>query len=339
MRRLNMDLVRRVKEEPIMIDSEDDEAHASSSPQNAASNHPAEEDDESLLELRPAQFCKLKFPPPCAVVYTDFNSDPPTVVFTSVQTAYVNIDTHKFVYKLKSGNLVQEEDLLFSKGVPAWAFIGGDFIPATVLAVSQKTSGEAAYTVQDVDSRTLHHFLKTQAVRYRRDATKPALPESLKQDESTTKEESEESSKKEEQEEPSPRINERSTPQVVRPDQMKESMSATPPHQGEAGRHESSNHHTAVKEPMTPATTRHKNDNLEASILRPLRSSREKIVQVKEPAKAQPKLQPRFRAREMVSEMQPPAKRFKNLPFRRLFRLPNWVSRASLQSKWKREQS
>lgn len=140
-----------------------------------------QEEDDGLLTVPPKQFGKLKFPPPCSVVFTGFTESTPFIVYSAVSTAHFDIDTCSFVYKLESGHTVQEKELFFGKGVQVWAFVAGEHVPAVVLNIFHQRGEEASYSLLQVENKTLYHFVPAQAVRYRADgSTKPVVKNEVK---------------------------------------------------------------------------------------------------------------------------------------------------------------
>ena len=89
---------------------------------------------EDLIALRRDQAERLRFPPSCAVVHTDWRDPVPKVVYDVVETAFLRFDTREVEYKLKSSGLVvPEKELQFGRGFGVWAVLRGRRIPLLLL--------------------------------------------------------------------------------------------------------------------------------------------------------------------------------------------------------------
>ena len=94
--------------------------------------------DENKVPLGPAQMLKMKYPPGSAVVYTQFDNSSdvlPQVVYGTVASSYLDIETREGVYKLQSGQLCAERDLQFGRGQKVWVLLPlqTSYTPSVVL--------------------------------------------------------------------------------------------------------------------------------------------------------------------------------------------------------------
>jgi hypothetical protein len=136
-----------------------------------------EEMSENLIALRPTQYGRLQFPPPCPVVHT-YGSPLtlPQVVYGVVAAAYLDVDTRHIVYKLETGELLDETSVQFGFSAPVWALVAGinEYVAAVVVHVLHRSPVDAPlYSIQKVDCKTVYHSVCAEFVQYRRHGSSP----------------------------------------------------------------------------------------------------------------------------------------------------------------------
>jgi hypothetical protein len=160
-----------IKEEPIEIKEEP--TGTRERPCKLEENVTREDEEtDNLIPLRPTQYGKLKFPPSCPVIHTNYSgSEVPAVVFGVVVAAYLDFESRDVVYKLETEELLTEKSLSFGKGARVWALppASAEYVAAVVVHVTHSSTPEhvPSYSIQDLKSKVLHHFMSSDSVQYR----------------------------------------------------------------------------------------------------------------------------------------------------------------------------